>query len=224
MSEGPPREGDDPRQGGGESGPPPPQPPQGSGLPPHQPPPGDAVSPPGEPPSQPPPSSPPPSGGPPPGDPRAGPQWQWTESGWQQVPPAGWQQPPSVPPAGWQQQPSSPPTNGKATVALVMGILGLVVCPLVCSILALVFGYQARSEIDRSGEGGRGSAVAGIVLGWIGTVLSVLAIVFFVILAVASDEFWREFERELERQNYGVPPRLAAVLPAAAALGRALGA
>jgi hypothetical protein len=38
------------------------------------------------------------------------------------------------------------------------------------SILALVFGYVAKKQIDRSGsrQTGRGMAVAGIVLGWVG--------------------------------------------------------
>ena len=39
----------------------------------------------------------------------------------------------------------SRPTNGKATGALVLGICGLVVCPLICSIVAVVLGYQART-------------------------------------------------------------------------------
>jgi hypothetical protein len=71
----------------------------------------------------------------------------------------------------------------------VLGICGLVVCPLVCSILALVFGYQARNEIDRTGigQGSRGNATAGIVLGWIGTVLSVLGIALIVVLALAGE-------------------------------------
>src|SRR3954467_15203480 len=59
----------------------------------------------------------------------------------------------------WQsyhQQPP-PPTSGAATASLVLGICGLVVCPFVCSVLALVFGYQAREQIDESGGqlGGR---------------------------------------------------------------------
>jgi hypothetical protein len=87
----------------------------------------------------------------------------------------------------WQQQ---PPTSGAATAALVLGICGLVVCPFVCSILALVFGYRARDEIDSSGGqlGGRSSAVAGIVLGWvgIGLVVAGLALVLLVLAAAGG--------------------------------------
>lgn len=62
-------------------------------------------------------------------------------------------------------------TNGSATAALVFGILGLLIG--ILSVPALVFGYSARRQIDRSGgmQGGRGMAIAGIVLGWIGAVL-----------------------------------------------------
>ncbi|MGH2968496.1 MAG: DUF4190 domain-containing protein [Solirubrobacteraceae bacterium] len=102
------------------------------------------------------------------------PRWR---SEWQQPGDQPWQRPPEQP---WQQAPDGrwmqvgvSQSSGKATAALVLGILGLVFCPLICSVLALVFGYQARGEIDASGGriGGRGSAIAGIVLGWIGVVI-----------------------------------------------------
>ena len=75
-------------------------------------------------------------------------------------------------------------TSGKATASLVLGIAGLIVCPLVCSVLAIVFGAQARNEIDRSGGrlAGRGTAQAGVVLGWIGVALCILGLVIFGIL------------------------------------------
>lgn len=70
-------------------------------------------------------------------------------------------------------------TNGFAIASLVLGILWIW---WVGSALALVFGYVAKSQIDRSGgvEGGRGLAVAGIVLGWIGVAIAILV---FLVLA-----------------------------------------
>jgi hypothetical protein len=64
---------------------------------------------------------------------------------------------------------------------MVLGILWLY---WIGSILALVFGYVAKSQIDRSGgtQSGRGMAIAGIVLGWVG--VGLLAIV--IIAAVAT--------------------------------------
>jgi hypothetical protein len=58
-------------------------------------------------------------------------------------------------------------TNGFAVAALVLGIVWLY---WIGSILALVFGYVAKSQIEKSGgrETGRGMAIAGIVLGWVG--------------------------------------------------------
>jgi uncharacterized protein DUF4190 len=55
------------------------------------------------------------------------------------------------------------------------------------AILALIFGYMAKSQIDQSrgAQTGRGMAVAGIVLGWIG-VAGVLLIILVVATAGSS--------------------------------------
>lgn len=83
-------------------------------------------------------------------------------------------------PPGPQQFGSPIPqtTNGMSIASLVSGILGFTLCPGLGSILALVFGYIARGQIKRSEgrEGGNGMAVAGIVMGWIGTILLILTI------------------------------------------------
>ena len=64
----------------------------------------------------------------------------------------------------------SPPTNGLPIASLVLGIVWIY---WIGSVLALVFGYIAKSQIDRSSghQGGRGLAIAGIVLGSIGVVV-----------------------------------------------------
>jgi hypothetical protein len=69
-----------------------------------------------------------------------------------------------------QIQPRAQTTSGEAIAALVLGICGLFVLPFIGPLLALVFGYRGRAEADRSRGrvGGRGMAVAGIALGWIG--------------------------------------------------------
>ena len=97
------------------------------------------------------------------------------------------QQPPQQPPGYGaptqygQQMPPVQKTNGMAIAALIAGILGLTIFFGIGSILALIFGYVARSQIKRSQgvEGGSGMAVTGIVLGWIGTIVM---IAFFVAL------------------------------------------
>jgi hypothetical protein len=70
-------------------------------------------------------------------------------------------------------------TNKKAIWALVLGILSLVCCGLFAGIPAIILGQMAKSEIDTSGglQSGRGMAVAGFVLGIIGVVWTVVALI-----------------------------------------------
>jgi hypothetical protein len=82
-----------------------------------------------------------------------------------------------------QQQPymSAPQTNGKAIASLVLSLLGI-------SILGVIFGHIASSEIKNSGgrQGGSGLATAGIVLGWLGMVGWVFYWIFFAALFSSS--------------------------------------
>jgi hypothetical protein len=66
-----------------------------------------------------------------------------------------------------------------AIASLVLGILWLW---WIGSVLALIFGYIALNQIKLRNESGRGMAVAGVVLGWIG----VGTFVLFAILLAAS--------------------------------------
>ena len=71
---------------------------------------------------------------------------------------------------------AQPRTNQKATWALVTGILGMVCCGLVAGVPALILGIIAKKEIAASGgaQSGSGMAQAGIILGVISIVLSLL--------------------------------------------------
>jgi hypothetical protein len=73
-------------------------------------------------------------------------------------------------------------TNGMAIASLISGILGLTMCAGIGSVFALIFGYVGRGQIKRSQgtEGGGGMAMTGIVLGWIGLVLTVLLFVLLI--------------------------------------------
>ena len=84
-------------------------------------------------------------------------------------------------------------TNGFSIAALVLGIVWIY---WIGSILALVFGYIAKSQIDNSNgtQTGRGMAIAGIVLGWIGVGILVLLIVLFLVGAAAVP--WENLETE----------------------------
>ena len=81
-----------------------------------------------------------------------------------------------------QWGPPPPQSSSNATVALVLGICGFVVCPLVCSVLAIVFAKKAYTEIDYSGGriGGRGMAQAGLILGWVGVGLCALGLLIVI--------------------------------------------
>ena len=68
-------------------------------------------------------------------------------------------------------------TNGLAIVSLVAGLLWMW---WIGSILAVVFGHAALNQIARSGQSGRGIAIAGLALGYIG-----LATMLLTIFAVA---------------------------------------
>ena len=71
--------------------------------------------------------------------------------------------------------PASRAMNGMAIASMVLGILWI---EGIGSILALVFGYVALSQIKTRNERGRGMAIAGVVLGWIG--VGVILLVFIV--------------------------------------------
>lgn len=80
------------------------------------------------------------------------------------------------------QQPR--PTSGLAVASLVCGILGWTFLPLLGSLVAIITGHMARSEI-RGAAGrmdGDGLALAGLILGWIAVglaLLTILLVVFF---------------------------------------------
>lgn len=75
---------------------------------------------------------------------------------------------------------SLPPrqTSATAVVSLVMGILGWTVIPFIGSIVAIVTGHLARAEIRRRPQelDGDGMALAGLLLGWIMVIVSLLGI------------------------------------------------
>jgi hypothetical protein len=85
---------------------------------------------------------------------------------YQQPPQANW--PPAPVPVG-AYPPRAPATSGLAIASFVMAILGLIGVPILCSILAIVFGNMAIKEIDASDGSvtGRGLARAGVITGYV---------------------------------------------------------
>ena len=76
-------------------------------------------------------------------------------------------------------------TSGFAIASLVLGVCWIY---WVGSILALIFGYQAKKEIrdNPARVKGSGMARAGIVLGWIGVATAAVGLLVFFIATVSA--------------------------------------
>lgn len=70
------------------------------------------------------------------------------------------------------------PNSSNALISLIAGILGLTFLPFIASIAAVIIGRSAKAEIAASGGalGGESMAQIGMILGWIGIGLGVLAL------------------------------------------------
>ncbi len=159
-----------------------------------------------QPPTAPPPFDQPKSAAPPPFKEAESPFGDYKESGGttpfgnaepfnQPVPAAEWT-PPPAPVSEWQNQdlgantPFQPPgaASGQdqtlAIVSLVCGILGLVCCGLFTGIPAIITGYMAKNNVDSNPNqyGGRGLAVAGMIMGGISILFSILGFIYYIIL------------------------------------------
>jgi hypothetical protein len=59
--------------------------------------------------------------------------------------------------------------EGSAVAALILGIFGIIACPLILSIPAVIVGLQAQAKIRQDPSlQGEGLARAGVILGWVG--------------------------------------------------------
>jgi hypothetical protein len=97
--------------------------------------------------------------------------------------PPGYGSGPGYGPPGYGPPPGygyPPPTNTLAILALVMAF--------VFSPVGLVLGIVARRQIRQTHEQGDGLALAGIIVGGIGTALAVLAFLVFALALVAAGQ------------------------------------
>ncbi|RAV15648.1 cyclophilin [Mycolicibacterium sp. GF69] len=90
---------------------------------------------------------------------------------------------PVPPPYGYPGQYGYPPPRRTNTLAIVA-----LVCAFLFAPLGIVFGHLSLSQIKKSGEEGRGLAIAGLVIGYLVTVLTALAIVVSVVFLAALSE------------------------------------
>ena len=122
---------------------------------------------------------------PPAGDPGNTPPVPPVAQGYPSAPPAP-QSYPAAPPAGGY--PAAPgygayapaaKTNPLAIVPPVSAIVGFVIVPFIASIVAVITGHMSLKQLKTSGEQGRGLALAGTIIGWVGIGLSILSIIAF---------------------------------------------
>jgi hypothetical protein len=72
----------------------------------------------------------------------------------------------------------TPATSGMATASMVLGIIGLVFACFSCgipSLLAIIFGHIGISQTKNQARGGRGYAIAGLIMGYALIIPAVLA-------------------------------------------------
>jgi len=89
-------------------------------------------------------------------------------------------------------------TNTLAIVALVLSILLFVAFPL----LGIILGVIALSQIKKSGENGKGLAIASIVISSIGLVVSILSLIFFFV-------FLSQFQKTAK--DYGIDTKTGSI-------------
>jgi hypothetical protein len=85
---------------------------------------------------------------------------------------------------GYPAPPPAAPNNGLAIASLISGIASWVALPLVGGAAAVVFGHLAQRQIRETGQSGSGMAVAGLVLGYLNVVMSILFICLFGAIAL----------------------------------------
>lgn len=73
-------------------------------------------------------------------------------------------------------------TNTLAVWSLVASLVGLFIVPIVGSIVGVITGHLALRQLKTTNESGRGMALAGTILGWLGLVALIIALVVLIVL------------------------------------------
>lgn len=97
------------------------------------------------------------------------------------------------------------PTNALAIASLV--------CAFVFAPLGIAFGHISLSQIKKSGEGGRGLAVAGLVISYLITALAILVVVLSVLMVIALGRSLEEFDQGTTSNYTAAPTQPADALP-----------
>lgn len=88
---------------------------------------------------------------------------------------------PNYPPPGYQYPHVPPPgTNGLAIGSLVVSLVSAFVCCGALGFVGAIMGHVARGQIRATGEQGDGIALAGIIIGWLTTLLLLAGVLVWV--------------------------------------------
>lgn len=99
--------------------------------------------------------------------------------------------PPAAPAYGAPQAPAAPaygapayaaPASSKTNVLAIVSL----VSAFFISLVAVITGHIALGQIKKTGEQGRGLAIAGLVLGYIGLVVGLIWIIAVIVIAAAG--------------------------------------
>lgn len=135
--------------------------------------------------------APPPAAYPPAG-PAAPPAYGAAQPAYEAAPPAY----PAAPGYGaapaYGGYPAAPKTNTLAVVSLISSIAGVLIIYFIGSIVGIVTGHISLSQLKTSGEGGRGLAIAGLIVGYVGLALTIIATIVFI-------AFWGWFIASVEQ-------------------------
>jgi peptidyl-prolyl cis-trans isomerase B (cyclophilin B) len=97
------------------------------------------------------------------------------------------QQPYQQQPYGQQQYGQQPYGQGAAEKYNILSIISLVTGILGISLVAIITGHIGLSQIGRSQEKGRGFAIAGLILGYLGLLAGIAALFIFFVFVAAYD-------------------------------------
>jgi peptidyl-prolyl cis-trans isomerase B (cyclophilin B) len=100
-------------------------------------------------------------------------------------------------PSVYPGYPPQQPTNTLAIASLV--------CAFVFAPLGIVFGHMSLSQIKKTGEEGRGLALAGLIISYLITALTILVVVLSVLMVIALGRSLENFDNGMT-SNYTATP------------------
>ncbi|MFZ4509424.1 MAG: DUF4190 domain-containing protein [Candidatus Nanopelagicales bacterium] len=93
--------------------------------------------------------------------------------------------PPPTPPAAAGGGGGGTQDNGSGTIALVTGILSFFVCPVILSIVAIIYGKKGMAAAAAGTADNGGQAKAGYIMGIISLILFVVLLIVYIIAGAA---------------------------------------